>query len=73
MWAARKLTDWLGGSLRLNASFQGNIDGADPDLNPQMVPTADPERRGGERLDFVPGLGVYVPRGLFAGQRLAAR
>ena len=49
----------------------GNIDGADPELNPAVVPTADPNRRGGKRVDFVLGVNVYVPKGRFKGNRVA--
>ena len=68
-------TAWLGyliapevsTSLRVNYERWGNIDGADPDLNPMMVPTADPDRRGGSRFD----LGFGVTTLAFEKSRLA--
>ena len=37
-----------------------------------MVPTADPDLRGGERLDLGVGANLYVPEGAMEGFRLAA-
>lgn len=71
-WGAYALNDWLSSSLRLAWQSWGNIDGADPDLNPMMIPTADPNRRGGDRLDLGIGINFYVPEGSLKGLRLAA-
>ncbi len=38
-----------------------------------MVPTADPNRRGGERVDLLFGVNFYVPEGSLKGHRLAVR
>lgn len=61
-----QLTAWLAWrripeaalSLRLNYEDWGNIDGADKDLMmmPAMNPNADPDKRGGTRMDL--GLGL---------------
>ena len=45
-WTAYNINYWLSGSFRLDWAFWGNIDGADPALNPAVVPTADPDRQG---------------------------
>ena len=55
-WLARQLHAQLSVSARLAYIHWGNVDGADPSLNPKMVPTADPDLRGGERMDI--GLGM---------------
>ena len=55
-WGGMLLCESLSASIRTVWSKWGNIDGANPALNPQMVPTADPNRRGGEQLDL--GLGI---------------
>ena len=47
------------------------IHGADPDLNPNMVPTADPDLLGETHIEFLPILDFYAPRGLLKGQRLS--
>lgn len=72
-WSSVRLTHWLSTSARLNWSGWEDIDGADPDLNPNMVPTADPDLRGGNRLDGLLGinyLNVFGPDFL-RGHRLA--
>lgn len=68
-WFAGKWTDWLSTSVRLNGKTWGNIRGNDPLLNPAMVPTADPDRRSGTRLDLGLGLNLYAPS--LQGGRLA--
>jgi hypothetical protein len=71
VWGAQKLSRWLSTSLRLDGHLWGEIDGDDPDLNPAMVPTADPDRRGGERLDILVGINLYGRESWYDGQRLA--
>ena len=44
-------------------SYWGNVRGADPKLNPMALPTADPDRRGGWRLDLFPGINLLLPGG----------
>lgn len=56
LWGARKWSDNLSTSLRLNGTTWGDISGADPRLNPRMIPTADPSLRAGSRLDLLLGL-----------------
>ena len=68
-WALRSLTDWLAASIRVEAQSWGNIQGADSELNPAMVPTADPDRRSGERIDLILGLSCYLGQGQLQRQR----
>jgi len=72
-WGAWDWYNWISTSARLDWQFWGNIDGADPALNPAVVPTADPNLRGGNRLDMLFGVNFYVPEGppLIKGQKLA--
>lgn len=70
-WGARRWSDWLSTSLRLDGQAWGNIDGQDDDLDPAMVPTADPSRRGGERIDMLFGVNLYGRERWMRGQRLA--
>ncbi len=67
-WIAQRLGQDLSGSLRLDFNKWENFHGADPDLNPAMVPTADPDLRGGDRLDALVGLNWNPGLG---GNRLA--
>lgn len=70
-WAAYNWTDWLSTSIRLNGQTWGNIDGADSRLNAMMIPTADPDRRGGTQLNLGFGVNLYAPSGNLKGSRFA--
>ncbi len=72
LWGARRWAGWLSTSLRVNLEGWGNVDGADPLLNPAQVPTADPDRRGGTRLDIAAGLNLVGTQGALKGQRVFA-
>ncbi|MCH8866605.1 MAG: transporter [Proteobacteria bacterium] len=69
-WLVREWSGQLSSTLRLSGENWGNIDGADPELNPSMVPTADPARRGGKRLDLGIGINFYMPEGVLSGSRV---
>jgi len=70
-WVGHRLGSSSNLTLRLDGQTWGNIDGADPDLNPMMVPTADPDLRGATRLDLLAGLDWMFHSGALAGHRLA--
>ncbi len=70
VWGAREWTDWLSTSFRLHGQWWGDIDGRDDDLSPMMVPTADPDRRGGQRLDALFGVNLYGRSGWLKGHRI---
>jgi Putative MetA-pathway of phenol degradation len=61
-WIMRQLTSWLTISTGLNGAVWKNIEGADPELDPMMEQTTDPDLQGGKRLDasfgltFCPGM-----------------
>ncbi|NNE33896.1 MAG: transporter [Rhodothermales bacterium] len=71
VWSARRWADWVSSSIRLTGEIVENTDGADPRLNPMMVPTADPDLRGGTFLSAGLGLNFMVPSGPAAGARLS--
>jgi hypothetical protein len=71
-WAARRLSDAISVSLRAEQQTWGNIDGADRMLDAALVPTADPERRGGTRVALSGGVNVYLRSGPLRGHRIAA-
>ncbi len=60
-WASRRLTENLSISARLSGTDWGDIRGRDADLLPLPVPTADPKRRGGSRLDASLGINALIP------------
>ena len=75
-----RLTGWLGkswtaaiiSSVRMDAEWWGNIDGADsnlPAMAPMMVPTADPDLRGGRRYDVLLGTSIAPVEGALRGHR----
>lgn len=80
-WGAWATSDWVSLSGRLKWSQWFDIRGQDTRLQSPMpaafptaasfIPTADPNLRGGERLDIGPGLNFIVPRGPLRGVRLA--
>jgi hypothetical protein len=70
-WGARKLTDWLSLSARLDGQIWQNIHGSDPALDPADDPTKDAKIQGGKRVDFLLGINLYAPRGILQGHRLA--
>jgi len=68
-WVSYEWFDWLSTTFRLKGKSWGNISGADPDLNPAIIPTADPDRRGGTRIDTLFDIELYVPAGKWKGNR----
>jgi len=68
-WIAYKATDWLSVSGRLQGFVQGDINGANPDLNPLMVITADTRNFGHDALNAGFGFNLYAPE-LLKGARL---
>jgi len=70
-WLQRNWLRWLSASARVKGSVWGNYSGADPDLNPAMVPTADPKLRGGSEIDLAPGVNLVLPLGPLGEHRIA--
>ena len=71
-WLALKLTDQISTSFRLEGTSWGDIEGADPAyMNLMMVPTVNPDLRGGTRFDLPIGLNYYINNGPLAGHRIA--
>jgi hypothetical protein len=62
-WVAKKVAESTSLSFRLNGLDWGNIDGTDNNLMllPGMVPTADPNLRGGTRIDALVGINFVTP------------
>lgn len=69
-WLAHKWFDWLSSAIRIEGQDWGNIDGEDPRLNPNLVPTADPNRRAGSRVDLLFSTNVFMRKGFLKGNRL---
>jgi len=71
VWGARKINEYASLSMRLDGKTWGDIEGADLELNPMMVPTARTDLRGGESIDFLVGIDLIAPDGKMEGNRLA--
>ncbi len=59
-------------SGRIRGESRGDVLGADAELNPAMVPTADPALLGGRAIEIGPGATYYWPTGTLKGLRLSA-
>ena len=74
-WTAYRMLDWLSASFRLNWEQWYNYGGADPRLNgavvSNLVYTALPNLRGGQRLDVLGGANVLFPEFMGYENRLA--
>ena len=68
-WFAVKTLDWLSFSARLEGLLVGEIEGADPNLNPMMVITADTDNSGGSLINGGLGFNIYVPSGILRNLR----
>lgn len=71
VWGSRRLNDAFSISLRTEAKTIADIKGANPALNPMVVPTARTDLRHGERVDMMAGINFIVPGGALEGNRLA--
>ena len=69
-WGSVLLASWLSTSLRVEGRTAGRIDGQDRSIV-APVQTADPENRGGERVDVLLGLNLAGPGGWLRGHRIA--
>lgn len=61
-WGAIKLIKELSVSLRVVGSIQEEITGADPELNPMMVPTANTVNYGGKKINSFGGFNLSLPQ-----------
>jgi len=72
-WAAKPLAPWASVSVAAYKSWWSDIHGEAEDLtiSPMMNPAADPEAKGGQRLDIGVGLNLLGKNGALKGHRLA--
>ena len=68
-WVAYKVLDWLSFSARVEGLLVSKLEGANPDLNPMMVITADTANFGGTYVNGGLGFNVYVPKGALKNMR----
>jgi len=70
MWGVRKINRFMNSSLRLDGKKWGNIEGADPELNPMLVPTSRTDLRAGTSVDLLLGVDFVGSKGTFKDNRL---
>jgi hypothetical protein len=71
-WNMVRLSPAFDAGLRMTYHQWGNVDGADPELMPMLVQTANPSLQGGKRIDLAFALNFQVQNGSLKGHRLAA-
>jgi hypothetical protein len=71
-WAAYRFNQVLSVSAGIRWQIWGNIDGADPALDPTRDPGSDPVFLAGQRADMPIGVNFVMPgESIFAGHRLS--
>ncbi len=68
-WLAYKATNWLSFSGRIAGSISAEIEGANPNLNPMMVTTADTTNSGSALISTGLGFNLYARAGMLKGAR----
>ncbi len=68
-WMSYKTTEWLSFSARVEGLYVDEISGADEDLTPMMVTTADTENSGGTYINSGIGFNTYIRNGAFKNLR----
>lgn len=71
IWAARKWCAAFSTSVRLDILEKDDIEGANDELNPMMMPAADAEQYGGTFVQAGIGGNLIFPSGLLKDHRLA--
>jgi len=66
-WFSYGINEMHSTSFRLKLQDWGNISGADANLNPMMVPTADANLRAGTRLDVLLGYNYQISKNYLIG------
>jgi hypothetical protein len=70
-WVARRLTDWLSASTKIEGDLTEKIHGVDAELDPMDEPTKDVNAQGGKQVGLSLGLNLFAPNGALAGHRLS--
>ena len=75
-WVGYNLNEWVGLNTGLNYTYTSKLKGSQDDVgtmgpNGKSVTTAYQSNTGGERLDAIFGINLYVPTGSLKGQRIA--
>ena len=71
-WFAVKTSDWLSISARIEGAATEKINGANPNLTPMMVTTADIANSGGYQINGGLGFNIYAFKGSLKNVRFGA-
>lgn len=71
-WGAVRIADFMSSSLSVNYLQSGQINGADPDFNPMMMPLFNTNNSGRSQLNLGLGVNLLVPQGKMKNLRVAA-
>jgi len=72
LWGARKITESLSASVKLDYSSQNEVDGEDSRMMKMMSPALSPTSQGRDITTLGLGLNYYFQNGGLSGHRLAA-
>jgi hypothetical protein len=72
LWGARKLTDSISASAKLDYTSQSEVDGEDSRMMKNMSSALDPKSQGRDLATFGLGLNYYFQAGELQGHRFAA-
>jgi hypothetical protein len=70
-WLARRWGERVSTSFRADYQWWGNVRNADPRLDTALAPTNDPTLQGGNRIDLLFGVNLFLPGTRLPGQRLS--
>lgn len=71
-WAAVKASNNISISARINYTKLGEIDGADADMNPMMMPLFNTANSGRSDMDLGIGMNYFIAEGAFKNLRFGA-
>lgn len=71
-WYSYGINEENSASIRIKIEDWGNISGADTELNPMVVPTANPKLRAGTRVDILAGYNYKISQHYLLGLEIGA-
>ena len=68
-WVERAWNSHLKNFLVLEGLIWGNVRGADPSLNPNQIPIANPDAQGGKQINAFIGMNLMGHKGFLKNQQ----
>lgn len=69
-WVAYKINNWMSASFRATGASIEKMIGNDEELMPMMAPTTNASNFGGEQINGMMGINLYVPTGALKDMRI---